>query len=470
MTVRLGNLEINAFIEALMVYKALFKKELNAEYTNSSLLKHFEVTSEEDLLVVVSELIESKHIDLDQWLLSASKRNDYDKRCQMFFEKSKGFPVLNSLLLSFLSKGFDICELAAGEAIKVLPNVITLNSRTKRFQINKKVIAEYLGIEEKDVDVYKMVSSWKHDPILSKVYLFHNTEFILMGKAGQRLKTLCKQGYIAGGYKTFNTVTGRNTQQLNDGFILNAHPWFRSIIKPKPGKAFLKFDWKAQEPWVAAIMTGDQKLLKAYYSDDFYLQIGKDIGIVPQQGLLKDFKIERGQAKQLQLGISYGEGKASLSSKIENGVNLYDRHQSTYTTYWEWVKLNTDLSFDQGYYESIDHWYYFIFNDTPKHLLKNAPFQIEAAGMLRKAVMLLDSEIDLVATHHDALYVNCDIRDINKTSELVKSAMDLGAKEYFGVNICPKIDYEAFVDQHYLDDRGIAFIKNIEHILGKSYI
>jgi|694.fasta_scaffold50272_4 hypothetical protein len=468
--IEIEHFNINPFIEARMLYRSLFKKDDIENFSNIGLLRNFNVENSEDLLSEVISLLEQRNVDIDQWLIDAHNRNEFDTKSQMYFENSKGFPVHVGLLTSMINKGFDICDLAAMEANKVLPNSVYIDGKTRRFKINKQTIAEYLNVNVDSIEIYKLVSGWKNDPILSSHYKLYHTDQTLLGKTGSSLKNLVCDGYIQGGHKTFGTVTGRNSQQLTEGFILQAHPWFRSIIKPKPGKAFIKFDWVAQEPWIAAVMTSDTKLLEGYKSGDLYSAVGKAIDLMPIEANKITHPEERLIAKLLQLGISYGEGEKSLSGKINGAKEYLEKHKQQFSTYWEWVETTIKYSFDKGYYKGKDGWLYFLFIDTPHHLMKNAPFQIEAGGLLRKAVMLLPEEIDLVATHHDALYVNCDIKQKEQVIDIVTSTMNTAAKQYFNVNSAPFIDYEIFEKCHYVDKRGKDFFDKVQNIiLNKTY-
>jgi hypothetical protein len=65
----------------------------------------------------------------------------------------------------------------------------------------------------------------------------------------------------------FRSRTGRN-QPSNSKFIFGPSVWLRSLIKPDPGYGLAYIDWSQQEFAIAAVLSGDLKMIEAYESGD----------------------------------------------------------------------------------------------------------------------------------------------------------------------------------------------------------
>jgi hypothetical protein len=337
---------------------------------------------------------------------------------------------------------------------------------SRKFKINKPRLANLLNIPlDENFDSSAEISKLKYHKTYSMIYKAEQANRVLLGSIGyELLNLLSEDNYIKGGYKPLATKTGRNTQQLTKGFILNADPWFRSIIRPHKGKAFIGFDWSGQEQYVAAILTGDSKLTQGYKDGDVYTVIGRELGLMEANDTKQSNPSKRETAKLFAQKLSYGMGENSLSKEFVNASSLIARHKEMFNEYWAWVETNSKTSFEQGYYKTRDGWIYILLEgQTPSHLMLNIPMQAEAAGMMRKAVMLLPEHIDLVATHHDALYINCDECNIDATEKLVKDVMSKAAMEYFGVDWAPFVESKIITSkENWKDKRGLDFLKIIK--------
>ena len=78
----------------------------------------------------------------------------------------------------------------------------------------------------------------------------------------------------------FGASSGRNTPS-NNKFIFGPSVWLRGLIKPPEGRALAYIDWKSQEVYIAAQLSGDRALLDAVLSGDPYLAFAKMAGLAP---------------------------------------------------------------------------------------------------------------------------------------------------------------------------------------------
>jgi DNA polymerase-1 len=243
------------------------------------------------------------------------------------------------------------------------------------------------------------------------------------------LRGLVRNGYIRPPVYTFSQKTGRNSPKPKQGFLLTLAPWLRSLIKPKPGMAFIGADWSQQEIGIAAALSGDERYLAAYNNEegDVYLTLSKMAGAVPPEATKKSHPIERQTFKAVLLGLGYGKGVESLgldvheANRDERGdpiltldgaqlkaEDIYDWHQETFSDYWEWIRDTIDRARVDGYIRTLDGWTYFVDDAVRETQLLNFPMQANGAAMMRRATIRCweSGKLDLVCTLHDALYTD----------------------------------------------------------------
>jgi hypothetical protein len=131
----------------------------------------------------------------------------------------------------------------------------------------------------------------------------------------------------------FSSSTGRN-QPSSSKFIFGPSVWLRSLIKPDPGSALAYIDWSSQEFGIAAVLSGDERMMEAYASGDPYLAFAKQCGAVPPDATKDTHKETRNVFKTVVLGVGYGMEADSLASRL--GVlplearELLRKHRETY--------------------------------------------------------------------------------------------------------------------------------------------
>lgn len=468
---KIEDYNLDAIIEAKMWLLSNTGREellekIDSYDNNAAIFKLFGAETEEDIIATLGESFENLNYDINDWFVDANRRYGYSRIHKSFYENTQGFPIDVACLYKILNNRFKICLLAAAEANQILPDLYSLSKNKKFINRNDAILYDEFP-EMKDDSVSDIFDSLRGHPHYDKLYLANSTIRSLMGKVGDKIQNqIINNFFVKGGVRVLESKTGRDNPKPSEGFILGCHTWIRHIIKPRPGKAFLKFDWVAQEPWVAGILTGDQELIEGYKSRDLYSYVGKKLGLMPQHGDKHSFPKERSIAKDLQLAISYGQSEKTLSKRIENGAHLYKLHKERFTTYWSWVNSNITECKKRGYYRSRDGWFYYVNRDTKRHLLYNAPFQIEAAGMMREFVLQLDKSIDLVATHFDAAYVNCDEDDAEEVSKKVIETMNNAAMTYFNTDLCPVAEPAIFTSPNrYTDPRGTEFFNKVTNLI-----
>ena len=96
----------------------------------------------------------------------------------------------------------------------------------------------------------------------------------------------------------FGASSGRNTPS-NNKFIFGPSVWLRGLIKPPEGRALAYVDWKSQEVYIAAELSGDPALLDAVPSGDPYLAFAKMAGLAPPDATKQSHKAIRDCARRV---------------------------------------------------------------------------------------------------------------------------------------------------------------------------
>lgn len=226
----------------------------------------------------------------------------------------------------------------------------------------------------------------------------------------------------------FASKTGRN-QPSTTKFIFGLSAWSRYLIRPEPGRALAYIDWEQQEFGIAAGLSKDPTMIKAYRTGDPYLAFAKQAGLVPPDATKKTHARVREQFKECALAVQYCMGAKSLAERIGTSFNhareLLSLHRQTYSTFWRWSDAVVDYAFLNGYLRSTFGWELRIKDDTRESTIRNYPMQANGAEMLRLACCLaLERGVAVLAPVHDALLIEAPAESISVAIEITRKAMD----------------------------------------------
>jgi len=211
------------------------------------------------------------------------------------------------------------------------------------------------------------------------------------------------------------------SQPSASGFIPLKAAWMRSLIQPNRGRLLCGIDYASQEFLLAALLSGDEAMVRAYESGDVYLAFGKAIGYIPQTGTKSTHKEQRDNCKAVVLGLSYDMSEYGLAFDLsekfgrevspEEALDWINKHKSAYPKFWRWkAKVQRDYR-NKGYIKLADGWTIWGDNDNFRSV-GNVPVQGMGACIMRKAVQLAqDSGLEVTYTLHDALYIEFDEKD-----------------------------------------------------------
>jgi DNA polymerase I len=205
----------------------------------------------------------------------------------------------------------------------------------------------------------------------------------------------------------YGTVTGRNKPSTSK-FIFGNPSWMRGLITPESGTALASIDWRAQEFGLAAALSGDANMLRAYQTGDCYLEFARMAHAVPEGATAETHPRERACYKTAALGTQYGIGAESLAYQLEISVNeagdLLRQHRRLFPRYWQWIENVTDYAQLYGGLTAAYGWKMQLGPRTRMRTLKNWPMQSNGSEMLRAAaVFTMEAGIQFLAPIHDVL-------------------------------------------------------------------
>ena len=270
----------------------------------------------------------------------------------------------------------------------------------------------------------------------------------------------------------FKSVTGRN-QPSNTKFIFGPAVWMRGLIKPKPGFALAYIDYSQQEFGIAAALSGDLAMQKAYRSGDPYLAFAKQAGAVPPQATKESHKAEREQFKACVLAVQYGMGEDALAMRIGQPVararKLLMLHRQTYATFWKWSDACLDEAVLNRRLWASFGWTHHVAESFNPRSLRNFPMQANGAEMLRLACILLtEAGINVCAPVHDALLVEVPLTGLDDRVSLAKDLMGHASEQVLdGFRLSSDVKVVRDTER-YMDDRGVEMWHRIESMLAPS--
>jgi len=207
----------------------------------------------------------------------------------------------------------------------------------------------------------------------------------------------------------FSSRTGRN-QPSNNKFVFGPSVWLRGLIKPGEGYSIAYIDWSQQELGIAAALSGDQALAKAYSSGDPYLEFAKMAGAVPSDATKASHAAERSAYKVCMLGTQYGMTEFGLAAKLNKPIiasrQLLRRHRETFPLFWRWSQQQVDAAMLLGSMQTVFGWTIHTFGGDNPRSLANFPMQANGAEMMRLACSLAtEAGIKVCCPVHDAILI-----------------------------------------------------------------
>ena len=234
----------------------------------------------------------------------------------------------------------------------------------------------------------------------------------------------------------FRSRTGRN-QPSSSKFIFGASSWLRGLVKPEEGMSLAYIDWSQQEDGIAAALSGDENMLKAYLSGDPYLAFAIQAGQAPEGATKKSHKSIRDQFKAAVLAVQYGMGAESLAMRIgeskARGRELLQMHREAYPVFWSWSDAAVDKAMIEGRLRSVFGWEIKVSKDANPRSIRNFPMQANGAEMMRIAMILLtEDSVRVCAPVHDAFLIESETKHLDETIARTREHMKTASRIILG--------------------------------------
>lgn len=271
----------------------------------------------------------------------------------------------------------------------------------------------------------------------------------------------------------FRSKTGRN-QPSNSKAIFGTAVWVRGLIKPEPGTALAYLDFSSQEFAIAAYLSGDEKMQRAYESGDPYLQFAKDAGLAPEDATKQSHEAIRDRCKAIVLGVQYGmsaDGMAQRAGILQaEARELLKLHKEHYRTFWSWAEHNVEYALAGGTLSTPMGWQFRQGLGTSPNVrsLLNWPMQSTGADILRlSCVRLMEAGIKICAPVHDAILIEAPLDQLDNHVELARRIMEQACRDLLRGAAC-RVDAEIikYPDRYMDTKRGVGMWNTVMRSVG----
>jgi DNA polymerase-1 len=218
----------------------------------------------------------------------------------------------------------------------------------------------------------------------------------------------------------------------------------REAFISEDGYTLVSFDYSQIELRVAAILSGDEKLIDIFKNGiDVHTGVAAQVFGVAEKDVTKEM---RRQAKVINFGILYGMGvnalKANLGSTQAEARAFYDNYFKTFkgvAEYLNKVKFDTaqngyteTLFGRRRYFEGINSKLPFI-RAAAERMAINAPIQGTSADMVKIAMRVIQSklaalgmlnDVRLLLQVHDELVFEIRTPEVKKMAIMIKQIME----------------------------------------------
>jgi DNA polymerase-1 len=224
----------------------------------------------------------------------------------------------------------------------------------------------------------------------------------------------------------FGSITGR-CQPSNSEYIFGLSRFYRNLIVPPPGRAVIYLDFSQQEFLIAAVLSQDDEMFKAYMRGDTYIGVGEAWGLIKPDMAPEEVAEIRKLVKLAVLGIQYQMGVSKLARYIKRprwqAAQYLLLHKDVFWKYWKWSDDFVNSAQLNGDAISGVNWD-LIGHNEKEPTLRNYPIQSTGAEILRQTCcMVVEAGIQLCATIHDAILAECGVDEVDQIKDRVSRIM-----------------------------------------------
>jgi DNA polymerase I len=259
----------------------------------------------------------------------------------------------------------------------------------------------------------------------------------------------------------FQSYTGRN-QPSNSKFVFGPDRSFRSLIRPAKGHGVAYLDYKSQEFFVAAVLSGDRQMIEDYLHDDPYLILGRNAGMIPKTGTKETHGAERDLCKIYVLATLYGQGEYGLAIQLNIAPIVARDLQRTfwrrYPTCAAWRDDYVWTATRRGFVETVFGWRARVSPEFNARSIQNFPCQANSAEMLRLACCLgAEAGVDIAAPVHDAVLISAPVDRLDiDIAKMVAAMEEASSLVLGGYTAIVEVDKIVRYPNRYVDKRDVS--------------
>ncbi|HMP67274.1 MAG TPA: DNA polymerase [Candidatus Paceibacterota bacterium] len=274
-------------------------------------------------------------------------------------------------------------------------------------------------------------------------------------------KSVASDGRLHANFLQSGTTTGRmssnnpNLQNIPIGTERGRK--IRNAFVVEKGNVLVAFDYSQIELRIAAILSGDKKLIKVFKDgEDIHTNVASEIFKISKEKVTKEM---RRQAKIINFGILYGMGvnalKEGIGSDRETAQKFYNEYFSIYTGLAEYLEKTKKDAQKNGYTRTLfgRRRYFDGFNSPlpyiraqAERMAINAPIQGTQADLIKTSMLKIDkylkdqkatNEAKLILQIHDEVIYEMKKDVVDKHVEQIRKIMEsvLTKEEAVGVPI-----------------------------------
>ncbi len=292
--------------------------------------------------------------------------------------------------------------------------------------------------------IIELVESYREATKLQSTYIDALPRLV---DENSRLHTTFKQDVAATGRLSSMDPNLQNIpirselgRKIRDGFI------------PNKGNVFVSADYSQFELRLAAILSGDEAMIKAFNEDaDIHRLTAAAVAGIDPKDVTKEMRY---RAKAVNFGILYGQGSHGLA--VSTGMTFVEAKEFIEKYFEIRPKLKTYMdglrkkAHQDGYVETIFgrrrptpdvKSSNYLVRSAAERAAINMPLQGTAADLTKMAMIKLDEKLDDLGQQilqiHDSILVECPEKNAKQVSDILQETME---------NIYPKLGVKLKVD------------------------
>ena len=226
------------------------------------------------------------------------------------------------------------------------------------------------------------------------------------------------------------------------------------------GKVLVSADYSQFELRLAAVLAGDDELIADFNSGvDIHTKTASDVYGVNPEDVNSD---QRRSAKVINFGVLYGMSPRGLSQATDmdyaQSKEFIDRYFELRAPIRDYIEKVLADAKAHGFVETFFgrrrptpdiNSANFVVREAAKRAAANMPIQGTEADLMKRAMIRLDNRLDGLGDQllqiHDSILVQCDKKNVNEVSEVLKTTME---------DIAPELNIRLGVDISVADNWG----------------